>query len=524
MKSLKQELQHTFNNTDPKKISQKVKQNKELYEYVHTSDARDITLSQKIFNILNPDNETCNHGNNRNFKSLSYGYVFCGRASVCLCAKETVSKKVSLSKNKYSIDKKKSINSKRVATNVSKYGIKNTGQLDKSINNHRQFYQDSSKVNEVTQSIKNTKQIRYGNQNYNNITKMKETYKQKSDEYWASRYSNENLLILRDKEKLKEFSKNKSIEEIATGLEVHAQTVYRYLNDHKLRSKYRSFEETQVVNFLEENGINNLVLNSRKIIDKEIDIFVPDKKIAIEYNGVYWHHEDLSHIDKNYHYEKFRQCEEQGIQLITIFSNLWNSKRDIVKQSLINKLGICNNSVYARKCSITRITSLQTKTLLNSSHIQGYVPAPINYGLFFENDLVAVMTFSNSRVGIGNSKNNHYELVRYASNTRVVGGASKLLTRFMSDYNPEKIISYSNNEWSDGRTYSSIGFTLDRNIPPSYWYLKPREEILMHRYNFAKHKLIEKGWDASLTEKEITKQMGLLKVWDCGKKRWIYEK
>jgi len=83
------------------------------------------------------------------------------------------------------------------------------------------------------------------------------------------------------------------------------------------------------------------------------------------------------------------------------------------------------------------------------------------------------------------------------------------------------IVSYSDNEWSTGHLYEKIGFTLATEIPPSYWYLKPREEKLYHRYNFAKHKLVKQGYSPLLTERQITKDIGLLKIWDCGKKKWV---
>jgi hypothetical protein len=144
-------------------------------------------------------------------------------------------------------------------------------------------------------------------------------------------------------------------------------------------------------------------------------------------------------------------------------------------------------------------------------------------GLYYKDDLKAVMTFSKSRIAIGKNKNGN-ELVRFASKTRVVGGASKLLKYFVQNYSQDEIYSYSNNEWSNGKLYNSLGFELVKEISPSYWYLKPREEKLVHRFNFAKQKLVAQGYDPALTEKQITHQIGLLKVWDCGKKLWIYNK
>jgi len=95
------------------------------------------------------------------------------------------------------------------------------------------------------------------------------------------------------------------------------------------------------------------------------------------------------------------------------------------------------------------------------------------------------------------------------------------LAQFKKDYPDATVISYSDNEWSTGNLYNAIGFTLVKEVAPSYWYLKPNEHRLYHRYSFNKQKLIQLGYSSELTESQITKEMGLLKVWDCGKKKWI---
>lgn len=305
---------------------------------------------------------------------------------------------------------------------------------------------------------------------------------------------------------------------------VHVQTVFRHLNQFKLRDPYKSFEETQVVNFLISQGITNIVRNNRKLIPsgKEIDIYLPDHKLAIEYNGVYWHHEDIAHITKTYHYDKYQQCYDLGIQLITIFSGFWHEKRTIVEKILLNKLNIDSESIYARKCSIIELSARNIKDFLNTYHIQGYTTSSVNYGLMFENELMAVMSFGHQRVGIG-AKDSAWELIRFASKVRVVGGASKLLKHFIAQHSPNKIISYSDNEYSVGQLYKQLGFTLKNHVPPSYWYVSPKKEKFMHRYNFAKHKLVKMGHDAAKTERTITREMGLLKIWDCGKRCWQLE-
>jgi len=518
------QLQLLVETTSSKQLSSKLKQNKELFAFVQSYFGN--TISEKIYNVLHPNLNVCIHNNHKKFVSFQQGYKNCGRASVCQCTRDSVSSSVSKSKQEYSDDKKQEINHKRSQTCLSKYGVANVGQSATAKKAHSDFYNNKHNVNRVTQQIKNTKELRYGNENYVNTEKMKSTWKLRYGiDYWANRYNNENLLTLHNKEDLDQLFQLYSIEDISSKLNVHPQTVYKYLNKHQLRSPFKSLEEEELVKFIQSLGINNIVRNTRTLIPskKEIDIYLPDFNIAFEYNGVYWHHELIEHIDKNYHYNKFLECQQKDIQLITIFSTFWKSKPNIVKQIIRNKLKLQANSVYARSCNIVLLTSKDIREFLNTNHIQGYTPASIVYGLSYNNELVAVMTFSKPRLGIGKLEDNCYELVRFASSKRVVGGAGKLLKAFERDYLPKKLISYSDNEWSVGKLYQSLNFTLDTNIKPSYWYVKPKEERLIHRFNYSKQKLVKMGFDPNKSEKQITSEIGLLKIWDCGKMKWIKE-
>ena len=482
-------------------------------------------FAEQIYSALYQPDNVCPLGNTKQFKSIFSGYGFCNKVSDCRCAKQSVSQKVSASKKSYSDKQKQSINQKRKQTTMSRYGVENNAQTKTAKANHKKFYQDQLLVNSAVQKNKKTKFEKYGDSTYNNPLKIKKTLKQRLDlDYWQARYPEKGLAELQDKEKLLALYQTHTIDEIAKKLLVHPQTVYRHLNNLGIREPFKSAEEAEVVRFLQECDIKNIIQNSRSILPsrKELDIYLPDYNLAIEYNGVYWHHEDVDHITRSYHKQKFNECASIGIQLITIFSTEWKSKKHIVKQILKNRLGINNNKVFARQCKIVEnVTSKQARQFLDQYHIQGYAPSSLKYGLEYNNELVALMTFSKCRVGMGVRSDAH-ELVRFASSVRVVGGASKLLKHFVNNNQFTKLISYSDNEWSNGNLYHALGFELEQHIPPSYWYLKPHEEKLHHRYNFAKHKLVEKGYDRCKTEKQITQEMGLLKIWDCGKKRWAY--
>lgn len=509
----------------PKHFAKMIKSNQALHDWVMQSTllTPDTNFVEHIWSAVNQATNLCSKGNLKKFSSINTGYRFCGTAAHCDCAKESVSAKVSDAKSNQTSEQINQSNLKRIATCQAKYGVTNAANLPESVAKHREFYSDRSMVEATIIKAKQTKLEKYGDANFNNASKIKDTYKQKrTDGFWVNRYPDKNIAALEDYDQMFDLYSRLQPQQIADELKVHIQTVYRYLNQHKIRVPYQSDEERQVVQYLESLGITNIVRNTRSLLPsrKEIDIYLPDYKIAIEYNGVYWHHEDVAHITKDYHSKKFYECESLGIQLITIFSTFWLSKPHIVKQILAAKLGLISNSVYARKCSVIEVGSERLKDFLNKYHVQGYTASSIAYGLVFGTELVAVMTFSKSRIAMG-IKSDDTELVRFASSCSVPGAASKLLKHYLKNHPDETIISYSDNEWSNGRLYKTLGFELAKEVPPSYWYISPKANKLFHRFTFSKQKLIAKGYDACMTESEITKDMGLLKLWDCGKRKWV---
>lgn len=261
--------------------------------------------------------------------------------------------------------------------------------------------------------------------------------------------------------------------------------------------------------------------NNRKILKgKELDIYVPTYNLAIEYNGLYWHSEE--HIDNNYHLNKTDLCESQGIKLIHIFEDEWKYKQDIVKSRLMNMFGLNPIKIYGRKCIINEISSKEAKEFLNNNHIQGNVNSKYNIGLYYNNELVSLMTFGNLRKSMGNKSNeNMYELLRFCNklNTNVIGGADKLLKYFIKTYNPIEIISYADRRWSQGDLYEKLGFEFIHNSKPNYFYInKGKRE---YRFKYRKDILVKEGFDKNKTEREIMKERGFNRIYDCGNKKYI---
>lgn len=200
------------------------------------------------------------------------------------------------------------------------------------------------------------------------------------------------------------------------------------------------------------------ILNCRKLIyPYEVDIYIPSIKLAIEYNGVYWHSE--KYHDKEYHLNKTIDCLAKGVQLFHIFEF---EDIEIWKSMINNKLGL-NKKIYARKCIIKEIDHTTAKVFCEQNHLQGYVSSSIRLGLFYEDKLVQVMTFGKPRF----NKNYDYELLRLCSlkGVNVVGGASKLFKHFLRNHK-SSIISYADLRYSSGKIYDILGFKVIKTLDP----------------------------------------------------------
>lgn len=255
----------------------------------------------------------------------------------------------------------------------------------------------------------------------------------------------------------------------------------------------------------------------------ELDIRIPDKKLSIEVDGLYYHSEMSGGKHRAYHLMKTQACEVKGERLIHIFEDeLANPvKKRIAYSRLRHILGLTRFRIAARDCVVREIDSELKRKFLRKYHIQGSDKSALSYGLFYKNRLVAVMTFGGNRVALGQTAaSGEWELVRYATvfNFNIMGGADKLLKYFERNHNPKVLKSYADRRWSQGGLYSRLGFENAGVTAMGYWYVEFRSDypIRHHRYKFRKDVLVSEGYDASKSEWEIMVERGFDRVWDCG--------
>ena len=243
---------------------------------------------------------------------------------------------------------------------------------------------------------------------------------------------------------------------------------------------------------------------------QEIDIYLPELKIGFEFNGLWWHSEKFK--EKNYHVKKTNHFKDRNIRIIHIWEDDWVFKNEIIKSQIINWLGLTTFKIYARLCEVREIVdSKLTKNFLNSNHIQGYVNSKIKIGLYYKDELVSLMTFDQFE-GRKRMLDSEWNLNRFCNklNTNVVGGSSKLLNFFIISYNPYRIISYADKDWSVGNLYYKLGFYIINNSNPDYKYILDSKRV--HKSKFRKNKL-----NTNLTESQEMMDRNVLRIWDCGK-------
>ena len=423
-----------------------------------------------------------------------------------------------------------SIKAKLKQTNLEKYGVENpvqTAEIKEKIANtniERYGVNNPLKNAEIKEKIANTNIERYGVNNPLKNAEIKEkSVKSKKENY----YTPDVLEKLNNKEWLTEqHQSGESIWAIANKLKVNSSNLGKYFQKYNIPVMYHSTSEghRRLYEHFKSLGFN-LSINDRSIIPpNEIDLFFVDFNLAIEINGFYYHSEQFGK-NKNYHLDKTIKCNNKNITLLHFWHSEIIDSWDKVVDIINSKLNL-NQTIFARKCNI-QLVSLKEKTLfLNKYHLQNSVGSNINLGLYYNNELVMITTFGKSRF----TNDSKIELLRLCtkSNISVVGGASKLIKHFITQYLAynQSLISYSDRRYSNGKVYAKIGMKQVAISAPGFFYINKQGNYAGTRYQFQKHLLKNKlsNFDNKLTAEENMKQNGYYKVWDCGHLIFEYTK
>lgn len=469
----------------------------------------------------------------------TYYNIFCDKR--CLCRKHKIEKTLIKNygsieagrkeNNKHGLETKrkngslKKWNEKLQQTMVEKYGVSNPGQMEnhyekckKTMEKNFGSYEEGLKVS--IEKGKKTKIEHYG-ENYGSII-----WKRIMDNFGVENYS--------QTEDWKRKHLKKACERISKFANIIEKNGNYYLHCDKCGNDHLQQVNdvwTRCFDCFPLNSINGYstgeielkdFLNKYKTFEKrkkifigrgklECDMYCDDLKLGVEFDGIYWH----KSFNKNSALEKYNLAKKSGFRLIRIFDEEYFEKREIIKNILKTTIGFYGKKIFARKCTVKEISNKEYKTFVENNHIQGYVGASIKIGLFYENELVEIMSFAHPRY----SRNYEWEMMRECSKEdyQIVGGKGKLFSYFVKNYKPKSIVSYCEKRLFTGKSYERLGFIKEKDSPPSfkvYWKSK-----VYHRSHFTKvnmKKLDGFKYDETLTQMDNLKLNDAYPVFDCG--------
>lgn len=349
------------------------------------------------------------------------------------------------------------VNKQSIKACIDKYGVVTPFNVPEILNKGKQTCLERYGVDNVFKSVEW--------QNYIH-EKRKEVIKNKvvknKGEHYYDLYHDKNYVL----NALNKYSTSPSIRQFATDNGIPYYTTQLIITKFNLQNYFKhekSHYEDDICTFIKTLcPTTSIIRNTKSVLtnNKELDIYLPEYKLAIEFNGTYWH-STLNIPDKNYHFNKSKECENLGIHLVHIYQYEWEDEheRELIKTMLNLFLGKIKNRIYARQCKVKQITNIEAKPFNKINHLQGHRNAQVTYGLFYNNQLVQLMSFSRTKYNRNLSGDNDWEIIRGCpgSLNLVVGGVSKLFKHFVKDYKPSAIFSYCDFNKFTGVSYEKLG-------------------------------------------------------------------
>lgn len=248
--------------------------------------------------------------------------------------------------------------------------------------------------------------------------------------------------------------------------------------------------------------------NDRTVISPlELDIVVPSARLAVEFNGLYWHCE--AHRGRAYHEDKTHQAREAGYRLVHVFEDEWRDRRPIVESMLRYRLRGAERSVGARKCRLVEVERRGREAFFQANHIDGDVKSTAAWGLFLGEELLACLSV---RRPLHRRWARRLEVARFAvlSGCSVPGALSRLSSAALQESRSrglEGLMSYVDTRYGDGSGYLASGYTLHSRTGPTFWWTDFNRRL--NRFQFRADS--QRG----LAEEEVAALAGVTKIWGC---------
>lgn len=402
-------------------------------------------------------------------------------------------------------------------TKLNKYGNSSYVNVDKAKQTNLERYGTTCSVHnpEIAEKVRKTNLERYGSEHYFSSDTFKElrdecaeVWKQKSEQSMIDKYGVPYYFSTEQgKSKIKE-----SIQE-KYGVDYFVLTpaCRNFTNDSKPNVNFVKLLEYNKIDYEREFPLGRY----------SYDFKVEDTLIEINptptHNSTWGVHGDPK--AKSYHMNKQIFAKEHGYKFIGVWD--WDNINKVLE--ILQDRDI----VYARKCCVNKISKEDAEEFLIANHIQSYAKDEIRYGLYYKNNLISVMTFGKPRY----NKKYQYELIRYCSIKAVVGGAEKLFSKFIEEYDPNSVISYCDFSKFSGNVYTKLGFVLLNNsiTPSKHWYnMKTKKHItdnMLRMYGFDSLLGKEYGtYGKGTSNEQLMIDNGFVEIYDCGQGSFVWTK
>lgn len=385
--------------------------------------------------------------------------------------------------------------------NITKYGVENISQLESVKKKKEHIFLEKYGVSNNFQRVEVREKAKSKESTEKRLTSFRDTCLEKygvEHPFKSNIFVNE--LINTKKINTEEFETNNDCVSVQTLLIEYGTGWYQ----HKIISEYlhlgkkifvktsdipliqdyvktthgTSHIEKEILDYISTFYRGDTMENSRKIIPPyEIDIYIPQKRLAIEVNGNYWH-SDKAGKPRDYHFNKSRMCEESGIRLIHIYETEWLEQKDKIKQLL--SIALVNNKIQAKDCVIKEITNSEAKVFNENNHLQGHKNAQVSYGLLYNNKLVQLISFNTVKEPYS------WEIVRNSLGDYYIGGGTNtLFLHFIEKYNPNIIYASCDYNKLNGKEYEEAGMKFMGYSNPNKWF------VINHRISNKKSGRIE---------------------------------
>jgi hypothetical protein len=291
---------------------------------------------------------------------------------------------------------------------------------------------------------------------------------------------------------------------------------YEEATKHMERMGGKSIEELRVLEWVQQFCPS---AHKLKIEGKEMDIYIPELKLGIEYNGLFWHsdyfyEDELKHLCKHKHINKTTFFKEKGIDIVHIWSSEWLNRKEQVKNFLHSKLGV-GRRIGARKCEFRSMDLKEAYVFCNANHIQGAkTGSSLALGCYYDNELVGVATFGNHHRGKAEIVLNR---LCYKFGYNIMGALSKFSITAARHYK-SNIFTWVHRTLSTGESYVKAGWEILEVSKPDYFYVYGLNKVISKQSRMKAVVNTPEG----MTEAEHAKLDKLNRVWDCGKIKLMY--